>query len=101
MEVLVETYHRMRKLDPAPDLLAIKSKLAREHLDRVRAADAVLIVNVPQGYVGGNTFLEIGVAFYFSKKIFLWESLASDLPYGEEILAFEPRIIDHDISLIK
>jgi hypothetical protein len=100
----VEEYHRLRKHHPTPYLLDIKQRLARDHLYRVQAGDAILVYNEgmnSQGLdIGGNTFLEIGIAFFFGKRIFLWKKPLDCLPYYEEIAAFSPKIIEGDISRI-
>ncbi len=46
--------------------------LTYEHFQRIRTADAVLIVN-PDGYIGTSTTLEMGYAVALAKPMFSWE----------------------------
>ncbi len=66
--------------------------------------DAILVTNYPKngidGYVGGNSLMEMGLAHYLRKKIYLLFPVSSKLNYKEEILGMKPIILDGDISLI-
>lgn len=76
-----------------------------DHFGKVSWSDAILVVNYNKhnidGYVGGNTLMEIGLARYLRKKIFLLFPISSELSYKEEILALRPIIINNDITLVK
>jgi len=54
-----------------------------------------------KGYIGGNTFLEMGIAYHLNKKIFLWKKPSESLPYYEEIIALNPIIINENIEEIR
>ena len=53
----------------------IEHDFIREHFRKIEQADAILILNYDKkgipNYIGGNTFLEMGLAFWLGKKIFL------------------------------
>jgi len=51
------------------------------------------------GYVGSNTFLEIGLAFHLRKPIYLVEAIPY-LPCREEILAMKPIVLNGDLNRI-
>lgn len=74
----------------------LKNKFIDLHLDKIKNSDAILAVNYPKrgvdGYVGANTFLEMGFAFVLGKKIFLLHS-APDQDYKVEILGLQPVIL--------
>ncbi|MCD6368067.1 MAG: hypothetical protein J7L45_03215 [Candidatus Aenigmarchaeota archaeon] len=101
----VTDFYNMRKNNLTNDLVNVKSVLIKEHFKNIENSDAILVLNFDrdgeEGYVGGNTFLEMGVAYYLNKKIFLWKFPMKKLPYFEEILSMNPRIIDGDIDKIK
>lgn len=84
--------------------LRAKQKAMDEHLAKIAAADAVLIVNYPKrgiaGYVGGNTLMEMALAYYLGKKLFVLQSISSELSYQEEILALHPTILEGDLLKI-
>ena len=51
-------------------------------------------------YIGGATFLEMYDAFKLNKKIFMY----NDIPEGimkDEIIGFDPILINGDLSLVK
>ncbi len=103
--ISVKEYYAIRKSAANDDLWvwAEKEKLIREYFDKINWSDAILVLNHDKnnvsGYIGGNTFLEIGVAFYLKKKIFLLNPIP-EMPYKEEILAMMPIVIDGNLGLI-
>ncbi len=52
----------------------IEYDFIREHFRKIQQADAILVLNHDKkgikNYIGGNTFLEMGVAFWLDKKYF-------------------------------
>jgi hypothetical protein len=78
-----------------------KYDLIRRHWAKIREADAVLVLNYDKngvaGYVGGNTFLEIGFAHVLLKGIFLLYPVP-EMPYAAEILATQPVVLDGDLG---
>ena len=53
-----------------------------------------------KGYIGGNTLMEMGLAFFLKKKIYLLNEIP-ELSYKEEILGVLPIILNGDLSKIK
>ena len=103
--ITVKKYHEMRHNNLTEDLLKIKKELINDHIKKIENSDAILVLNFNKdgkdGYIGGNTFLEMVIAFYLNKKIFLWKEPATDLPYFEEILPLNPIIINGNLEKIK
>ena len=81
-----------------------KADAIDDHFAKVAWSDAILVVNYPKheidGYVGGNTLMEIAVAYYLKKKIYLLLPVSYKLPYKEEILGMRPIIIQENLSLL-
>lgn len=100
----VEQFYKMRKTNILP-FLKEKKLAIDEHIKKIENSDAVLVLNFDKkgkrGYIGGNTFLEMAIAYYLKKKIFLWKNPENDLPYFEEVLPLNPIIINGDLSKIK
>jgi len=74
----------------------------REHFRKIEKADAVLVANYEKkgikGYVGGNTLIEMGIAFYLGKKIYLLYPIP-DMEYcALEIHAMRPIILKGDLN---
>jgi len=103
--IRITDYYKMRKENLTNDLLKIKTKLIEEHIKRIENSDAILVLNFDkdgiEGYIGGNTFLEAGIAYYLTKKIFIWKKPSKDLYYFEEIMALNPIIINEDLGKIE
>ncbi|MBM4401760.1 MAG: nucleoside 2-deoxyribosyltransferase [Candidatus Cloacimonetes bacterium] len=79
--------------------------LIRAHYRKIKQSDAILVLNYKKkkipGYIGGNTFLEMGFAYVLGKKIYLLYSIPKiDFCY-EEIIAMEPHVLDGDLEKIK
>ena len=102
----VTEFYKMRKKDYFNDKYwKLKNKLINDHIEKIEKSDAILVLNLNKdgkdGYIGGNTFLEMGIAYYLNKKILLWKTPSEDLPYFEEIMALNPIIINENIEEIK
>lgn len=80
-----------------------KYDFIREHFKKIERADGIVVVNPPHhdidGYVGGNTFLEMGIAFYLGKKIFLMYPIPR-MGYELEMAAMLPVVLNGDLSRI-
>jgi hypothetical protein len=75
----------------------IKNKLTKQNIKNVEIADSLLILNYPhrgyENYIGGNSFLEMVIAFYLGKTIYLLNEIPKNMPYTEEIKALKPIVI--------
>ena len=75
-----------------------------EHFKLIENSDAILVLNYEKNgvanYIGGNAFLEIGLAYYLKKAIYLINPIPK-LSYETEIIAMRPIIIDKDLTKIK
>jgi nucleoside 2-deoxyribosyltransferase len=70
--------------------------LIRQYFNVIRKCDGILVLNLEKnltpGYIGGNTFLEMGFAHVLKKQIFVTCPPARSLPYYDEIEAMKPEI---------
>lgn len=82
----------------------IEYNFIREHFKKVEMADSILILNYPKkgidGYIGGNTFLEMGYAFGLGKKIFLLYPIPK-MDYFTEMSAIQPIVLNGNLNLIE
>ncbi len=83
---------------------AIENDAIKDHFEKIKNSDAVLICNYEKkgikNYIGGNVFLEIGFAHILNKKIFLLNPIP-EVGYKEEILIMQPTVLNGDLSKIK
>ncbi len=71
-----------------------KAEAIREHFSKIEWSDAIVVVNREKngiaGYIGGNTLMEMAVAFQLGKKIYLSDQVPQ-ISYAEEILGMLPE----------
>lgn len=81
----------------------IENDLIRGHYHSIESGDAVLIINVERhgiaGYIGGNSFLEMGFAHVLRKPIYLLQPIP-EMGYRDEIEAMRPIVINGDFTKI-
>jgi len=81
----------------------IEYDFIREHFKRIEQSDAVLLLNYAKkgvsGYIGGNTFLEMGYAFGLGKKVYLFNPVP-EMDYKTEMHAIQPIVINGDLEKI-
>lgn len=74
----------------------IKNKLTKDNLKNVERCDVLFIINLThrgiKNYIGGNSFMEMVVAFYLGKPIFILNSIPDGMTYTEEMKAFYPIV---------
>jgi hypothetical protein len=84
----------------------IRTNIDKKCFDKIAESDAILVLNYPKngmnGYVGGATLMEIGLARHLDKKIFLLHDLPSEeqLRYALEIKITNPVVLNGDLSKI-
>ncbi|MFC1598511.1 hypothetical protein ACFL2U_00660 [Patescibacteria group bacterium] len=108
-EVLIpiDTHECLIKPELQDDLdWAINQNLDKDHFSKVANSDAVLILNYPKnninGYIGGSTLMELGIARHLDKKIFILHDLPDekDIRYALEIKVMKPIILNGNIDQI-
>ncbi len=88
-----------------PDDYVKKADLMRTHFREIERGDIVLIANYEKhgvaNYIGPNVLMEMGIAFYFNKPIYILNDLPADSPFEEELKGFLPTILHGDLSAIR
>jgi len=101
---VIEQYNA-RQTEWDEEIENLKSSLMKDHFDKIKESDAILVLNLDKddkkNYVGGNTLLEMGVAFALNKKIFMLNSVPEGLSYVEEIKGMKPTILNGELGGIK
>lgn len=98
----VEDNGGMEAFPPEHELWQLKRIAIQDHFDKIDWCDAILVTNYEKrgiaGYIGGNTLMEIGVAFYLKKPIYILNPISSELTYKQEILGMHPIMLDGDVQ---
>lgn len=84
----------------------ISANIDKSCFRKVAESEAIVVLNYPKnglnGYVGGATLMEIGLARHYDKKIFILYDLPNEneLRYVLEIKLTQPVILQGDIKRI-
>src|SRR3989344_4326643 len=82
----------------------LKKDAIKDHYEKIDWCDAILVINHEKrgvkGYVGGNTLIEIGVAFYLNKPVYILNPISSELSYKQEIYGTKPILLNGNLDLI-
>ncbi len=88
-----------------PDDFKKKSDYIRWHFDEVDKGDAVLVINDEKkgikGYIGSNTLMEMGLAFFQHKPIYVLNKIGKDHPSWEEVIGMGSIILEGDLNRVK
>jgi hypothetical protein len=104
--ISVTKFYELRKTitDDTSWIWERKEQAMRNHFAKEEWADVILVLNYDKkgiaGYVGANTFIEMGLAMYLKKPIYMLNPLPK-MDYKEEILGMKPVVINGDLTLIK
>jgi len=85
-----------------PKDYAKKAKLMRKHFKKILESDVVLVLNHKkngvQGYIGGNTLMEMALAFHYKKPIYVLNPVMKSSPIYEEILGMSPIFLSGSLE---
>lgn len=73
------------------------------HFEKIAWAEAILVANYTkndiQYYISGNTLIEMGVALFLGKRIYLLNPIP-EVAYKEEVLAMQPIVLNNNLKAI-
>ena len=104
--VPVKVYYERRKAETSETgwIWDVKEAAIRAHFEKIEWSEAILVLNYDKNgianYIGGNTLLEVGLAFHLKEKIFLLNPIP-EISYKEEIIGMKPIVINNDLTQIK
>ena len=103
--ISVKEYYRIRKetSDDTGWIWDRKKEAILAHFGKIEWSDAILVLNIEKngivGYVGANTLIEMGLALFLNKPIFLLNNVP-EIPSKEEILGMQPVVLSGDLNKI-
>ncbi len=103
----IDLMDKVGYVHPTEDEERIEAKIEhdfiREHFRKIELADAIFVLNYDKkgitNYIGGNTFLEMGLAFWLGKKTYLLHPVP-DMDYKTEMHAMQPIILYGDLTKV-
>lgn len=76
-----------------------------QHFAEIAKSDAILMVNDSKrgvvGYIGPNGLMEMAVAYYLKKPIFILNDVPSTNPIYEEVMGMNAHILHGDIRKLE
>ena len=84
----------------------VKTEIDKKDFQQVADSEAILVLNYPKngidGYIGGATLMDIGIARHLGKRIFLLHDIPSEnvLRYALEVRITNPTILNGDLKKI-
>lgn len=85
----------------------IEEDVIRANFNLIAKADAILVLNFPKndinGYIGASTLMEIGIAHFLEKKIFILNAIPdfNEIRWAHEVTIMQPVILKGDLTKIK
>ncbi len=85
----------------------LKGDYIQSHFDKIEKSNSILVLNYKknniEGYIGGNTLMEMAVSKHLKKKIYFLNKIPhkNDLGYATEIEGLQPVVINSNLELIK
>jgi len=104
-EIPVSVYYSRRKAETSNDswIWDRKEEAMKLHFAKIEWCEAIIVLNYDkneiQNYIGANTLIEMGLAQYLQKKIYLLNKVP-EISYKEEILGMKPIVINSDLKRI-
>jgi hypothetical protein len=84
--------------------VSLEYDIMRSFFDKIAKSDAFLVCNNPKngisGYLGTSVLMELGLAYYLGKKIYLLNDIDRLQGYALEVAIIDPIILNGDIALI-
>ena len=85
----------------------IERDVMRKNFQEVGKNDAVLVLNHKrnglEGYIGISALMEMAIAHYLKKKIFLYNNIPHfrEVRWAHEVSIMQPIVIDGDLSKLE
>lgn len=82
-----------------------KTELIKGHFKKIIDSDAILVTNYEkngiEGYIGGNTLMEMAIAFIYLKTIFILNPIDEKLGFKEEVYGLRSIFLNGNLESIK
>jgi hypothetical protein len=81
-----------------------KGSFIHKNFETITKGESILVINGEKhgikGYIGANVLMEIAIAFYFKKKIYIWNAVDEKASHMEELLSFGVVFVNRDVEKI-
>jgi len=84
--------------------ISLEYDIMRDFFNKIAESDAFLVMNYPkkgiEGYLGASVLMEMGLAYYLKKKIFLLFQVDQEQSYALESAIIDPIVLNGDLNKI-
>jgi hypothetical protein len=81
-----------------------KTALMQGHFNEISKGDAILVLNYEKhgvpNYIGGNVLMEMAIAFYLKKPIYILNTIPAESPFLEEIIGLGSKPLNGELKTI-
>ena len=83
---------------------ALETNIMKDHFNLINKSDAILVLNHPKngidGYIGTCTLIEMGLAYYLGKKIYVLNKTPkpSEARWAHEVRVMNPVFLEGDLT---
>jgi len=82
-----------------------KGSASKRYFNKIKNSEAILVFNPDKNgaknYIGGNTLMEIAIAFEQNKKIFVLNELPEESGFHDELIMLRPVCLKGDLTKIR
>ena len=79
-----------------------KTALMEGHFAEIEKAESILVLNYEKhgipNYIGGNVLMEMAIAFYLKKPIFILNEIPEKSMFLEEIIGLNPIVLHGNVD---
>jgi hypothetical protein len=85
--------------------ISLEHDIMRSFFRKIEENDAFLVMNYKKkdvdGYLGTSVLMELAIAYFLNKKIYLLNEIDKSQPYSLEVAIINPTILNGDLELIQ
>jgi len=85
--------------------LSLEDDIMMSFFKKIAESDAFLVMNYEKkgvkGYIGTSVIMELGLAYYLGKKVYLLNDIDKEQNCALEVAIINPTVIDGDLGKIK
>lgn len=85
--------------------ISLEYDIMRSFFNKIEESDGLLIVNNKkrgiEGYLGTSVLMEMGLAYYLKKKVYLVNPIDMDQGYALEVALINPVVLSGDLGLVR
>ena len=84
----------------------METGIMKKCFSKISGCDAILVMNLPkngvEGYIGTATLMEMGIAYFLGKKIYLLNKTPTpaEARWAHEVRIIQPTVLNNDLTKV-